>query len=149
MNKRASVNLNTGSTGESARCVRSTTESTRFSGSDGSTTQSATESTVIMMVKVRKQPPVDSITHTNFRTNFPTPNKTEIMKTGQIQDRGILNFKLMPDPDPHTDLQPNLQADPPMDLQADLQTDLQAHLQVRMDLQPDLRVHTQGLKATQ
>ena len=91
---------------------------------------------------------MDSITHTNFRTNFPTPNKTEIMEMGQIQDRCIHNFKQMLDPDLHTDLQPNLQADPPTDLQADLQMDLQANLQVRMDLQPDLQVHTQGLEAT-
>ena len=118
-------------------CVTSTTESTRSTRPARSTAQSATESTVTMMVKVRKQPPVDSITHPNFLT----PDKTEIMEISQIQDRCIHNntFRQMRDPDPHTDLQPNLQADPPMDLQADLQTtDLQANLQVRMDLQPDL-----------
>ena len=92
-------------------------------------------------VKVRKQPPVDSINH----TKFITPDKTEIMELGQIQDRCIHNntFRQMRDPDLHTDLQ----EDPPMDLQADLKTDLQTNLQVRIDLQPDLRVH-QGLEAT-
>ena len=144
--KDALADLNTGSrsTGESARCVRSTTESTR---SAGSTTWSTTESTVTTMVKVRKQPPVDSITHTNSRTHF-LANKTEMemKQMGQIQDRCIHNntFRQMTDPDLHTDLQSNLQADPTTDLQMDLQTDLQ----VRTDLQLDLWVHRQGLEAT-
>ena len=100
----------------------------------------ATESTVTMMVKVRKQPLVDSITHTKFQT----PNRTEMqmkqMRQIQIQDRCIHNntFIQVRDPDLHTDLHPNLQEDPPTDLQADLQTDLQPNLQVRMDLQLDL-----------
>ena len=62
----------------SAGCVRSTTESTRPAESAGSTKHDLqAESTVTMMVKVRKQHLVDSITHTNFRTSFLTPNKTK------------------------------------------------------------------------
>ena len=138
VNKKASAALNIGSrsTGKSAGYVRFTTKSTR---STGSTTQSATESTVTMMIKGRKQPPVDSITHTNFRTSF-LESEMEMKQMRQIQDRCIHNntFRQMRDPDLHMDLQPNLQEDPPTDLQADLQMDLQANLQVRTDLQPDL-----------
>ena len=73
----------------------------------------------------------------------------EMKQVRQIQDRGIHStFRQVRDPNPHTDLQPNLQEDPPMDLQADLQMDLEADLQVRTDLQPDLQVHKQGFEGT-
>ena len=101
---------------------------TRSAGSAGSTKWSATKSTVTMTVKKRKQPPVDSITHTKFQT----PNRTKVekkqMRQIQIQDRGTHNYKQTTDPDLQMDLQqnlldlhPNLQEDPPTDLQADLQ----------------------------
>ena len=104
------------STHESAGCVRSTAESTRSvrsTGSAGSTTWSATRSTPTVTVKVRKQPPVanseDSISHANFRSNFPTPDKRETAmekkQMRQLQDRGIHNHTFRQrDSDLQTDL---------------------------------------------
>ena len=96
-----------------------------------------------MTVKVRKQPLVDSITHSDFRTSFLTPNEREAESEMEMkQDRGVHNTFRQRDPDVQMDLQSNLQEDPPLDLQADLQMDLQANLQT------DLQVQT-GLGATQ
>ena len=83
---------------------------------------------------------MDSITHSDFRTSFLTPNEREAESDMekkwmrqiqiQIQDRGIHNHTFRQrNPELKMDLQSNLQEDPPLDLQADLQMDLQANLQ--------------------
>ena len=72
--------------------------------------------TLTVTVKVRRQPLVDSITHSDFRTSFLTPNEREAesdMEKKQmrqiqieIQDRGVHNHTFRQrDPDLQMDLQ--------------------------------------------
>ena len=129
------------STGKSTGNFRSTTESTRSSGSTRSFRSTTRSTTLTVTGKVRKQPPansvantVDSITHHKFQRD-----RTEIVERKQIQDRGAHNYR-QKNSDLQIDLQSNLQ-DSQLNLQADLQEDLQT------DLQPDLQVRT-GLEGT-
>ena len=136
------------STQNTAQIYRSTGKSTGYFGSTTESTRSFRSTTWSTTRSVRKQPPVanpvantvDPISHAHFRSNFWTPNRTEVemKQMRQLQDRGTHGYRQqMKNSVLQLDLQSNIQAD--------LQKDLQVNIQVKMDLQPDL----QGLEGTQ